>query len=234
MPRQDPILDIVVGGQTRQFGRDELLVRPDVAEVAVARDVAYGEPMSYRAVPLAALLVGLNPPADSVIESVARDGFAAQLPFDLLTNADPAKAVAWLAIEPADMPWPPLPGKAASAGPFYIVWTGATRVRSEQWPYQLARLASQPSPTARWPELNVDPALPATDPSRAGLVHVGRVAVIDPVRIQARPIRANPQVLLQREGPPFRRCLSYPSTTATVQKRRKLLLLDLTPGFQRF
>ena len=67
------------------------------------------------------------------------------------------------------MPWPPLPGKAASAGPFYIVWTGATRVRSEQWPYQLARLASQPSPTARWPELNVDPALPATDPSRAGL-----------------------------------------------------------------
>ena len=95
----------------------------------MSSDVAYGKPMSYRAVPLAALLVGLNPPPDSVIESVALDGFAAQLPLDLLTNADPAKAVAWLAIEPADMPWPPLPGKAASAGPFYIVWTGATRVR---------------------------------------------------------------------------------------------------------
>jgi mono/diheme cytochrome c family protein len=165
----DPVLQIVIAGQSRQFGRDELLRRSDVTDVAVSSDVAYGKPMSYRAVPLAALLVGLNPPPDSVIESVALDGFAAQLPLDLLTNADRAKAVAWLAIEPADMPWPPLPGKAVSAGPFYIVWTGATRVRSEQWPYQLARLASQPSPTARWLELNVDPSLPATDPSRAGL-----------------------------------------------------------------
>jgi hypothetical protein len=43
-----------------------------------------------------------------------------------------------LAIEPADSVWPPLPGKNASAGPFYIVWTGASAatIRSEQWPYQ--------------------------------------------------------------------------------------------------
>src|SRR5436190_24368864 len=75
----DPVLDVVIAGQTRQFGRDELLLRPDVADVAVSSDVAYGKPMSYRAVPLAALLVGLNPPPDSVIESVALDGFAAQL-----------------------------------------------------------------------------------------------------------------------------------------------------------
>jgi mono/diheme cytochrome c family protein len=166
----DPVLDVVIGNQTRQFGRDALLLRPDVAHVEVASDVAYGKAMSYRAVPLAALLDGLNPPADSVIESVALDGFAAQLPLDLLTNTDPAKAVAWLAIEPADSPWPPLPGKTASAGPFYILWTGASAatIRSEQWPYQLAKLASQPSPAARWPALGVDPALPATHPDRAG------------------------------------------------------------------
>jgi mono/diheme cytochrome c family protein len=85
-------------------------------------------------------------------------------------NTDPAKPVALLAIEPADIPWPPLPGKTASAGPFYIVWTGASAatIRSEQWPYQVARLASQPSPAARWPALGVDPALPATHPVRAG------------------------------------------------------------------
>ena len=88
-----------------------------------------------------------------MIEAVALDGFAAQLPLDLITNTDPAKAVAWLAVEPADQPWPPLPGKTASAGPFYILWTGASAatVRNEQWPYQVARLASQPSPAARWP-----------------------------------------------------------------------------------
>jgi mono/diheme cytochrome c family protein len=167
----EPVLDVVIGGQTRQFGRDELLRRPDVISVTVANDIAYGKSMSYRAVPVSALLAGLNPPADRVIESVALDGFAAQLPLDILTNTDPAKPVAWLAIEPAQMPWPPLPGKAVSAGPFYIVWTGASvaMIRSEQWPHQLAKLESQPSPVARWPALDVDPGLSATDPTRAGL-----------------------------------------------------------------
>jgi mono/diheme cytochrome c family protein len=167
----DPVLDVVIGGQTRQFGREELLHRPDVSQVTVTSDVAYGKVMSYRAVPLAALLLGLNPSGDLVIDSVALDGFVAHLPFDILTNTDPAKAVAWLAIEPDDRPWPRLPGKALGAGPFYIVWTGATAamIRSEQWPYQLKRLESQPLPVARWPALDVDPALPATDPTRAGL-----------------------------------------------------------------
>lgn len=167
----DPVLDIVIGGQTRHFGRDELLRRPDVAHVSVANDIAYGMAMTYLAVPVAALLAGLNPPANAVIESVALDGFAAQLPLNLLTNTDPAKAVAWLAIEPGNPPWPKLPVKVESAGPFYIVWTGAAvaTIRSEQWPYQLKRLASQSSPLERWPALDVDPALPATDPARAGL-----------------------------------------------------------------
>jgi hypothetical protein len=160
----DPVIDIIIGGQTRHFGRDELLHRPDVAHVDVANDVAYGKPMTYLAVPVAALLAGLNPPANIVIESVALDGFAAQLPLALLANTDPAKAVAWLAIEPDDPRWPMLPGKAESAGPFYIVWTGAsvTNIRSEQWPYQLKRLESQASPLERWPALDVDPALSAT------------------------------------------------------------------------
>jgi mono/diheme cytochrome c family protein len=167
----DPVLDVVIGTQTRQFGRDELLRRPDVANVSVTNDIAYGKAMTYRAVPVAALLAGLDPPANAVIESVALDGFAAQLPLALLTNTDPAKAVAWLAIEPDNPRWPMLPGKAESAGPFYIVWTGASvaNIRSEQWPYQLKRLASQSSPLERWPALDVDPALPATDPARAGL-----------------------------------------------------------------
>lgn len=167
----DAVLDIAIGGQTRHFERDELLRRPDVAHISVANDVAYGKAMGYLAVPVAALLAGLNPPANAVIESIALDGFAAQLPLNLLTNTDPAKAVAWLAIEPDAPHWPTLPGKSESAGPFYIVWTGASvaAIRSEQWPYQLKRLASQSSPLERWPALDVDPALPATDPARAGL-----------------------------------------------------------------
>jgi len=167
----DPVLDIVIGGQSRHFGRDELLRRPDATHISVANDIAYGKSMTYRAVPLVALLAGLNPPAHGVIEAVAVDGFAAQLPVDILINTDPSKPVAWLAIEPDRPSWPVLPGKTESAGPFYIVWTGAlvTTIRSEQWPYQLKRLESQQSPVDRWPALDVDAALPATDPARAGL-----------------------------------------------------------------
>ena len=167
----EPVLDVIIAGQTHHFGRDELLRRPDVAHVSIASDIAYGKAMDYIAVPLAALLAPFNPPADSVIELVAVDGFAAQLPLELVTNTDPAKAVAWLAIEPDDPHWPMLPGKAESAGPFYIVWTGAAvaKIRSEQWPYQVKRLESQLSPLQRWPALDVDPALPASDPIRAGL-----------------------------------------------------------------
>ena len=166
----EPIITVTVGNQTRSFTRTELVARPDLTTIAVARDITYGVAMSYRAVPVAALFAGMTPPADGVIEAVTHDGFIAQLPTELVLNTDARKAVAWLAIEPADRPWPPIPKKAESAGPFYIVWTGAAAatIRSEQWPYQMAKLVSQPSPAVRWPALAVDAALPPTDPARAG------------------------------------------------------------------
>ena len=128
----DPVLEIAIHGETRHFARDALLARPDVTSVEIARDIAYSTTMRFRAIPLAALLPPLSASADGVIETVAIDGFAAQLPVDLVTNTDPAKAVAWLAIESDDAPWPPLPGKTASAGPFYIVWTGAMGIAAGQ------------------------------------------------------------------------------------------------------
>jgi len=163
-------LELAIGGKTRSFSQAALLERADATEIHVPRDVAYGKSTSYRAVPLADLLDNATIPADNVLEARATDGFAAQLPMDLVRNRDPATAVAWLAVEDPARPWPALPGKAVSAGPFYLVWVGkqAASVRSEQWPYQIARLATQPSPSARWPALAVDPALPATDPVRAG------------------------------------------------------------------
>jgi mono/diheme cytochrome c family protein len=165
-----PTLELAIGGKIRSLSADTLLGRPDAAEIHIPRDIAYGTPMTYRAVPLADLLDGAALPADGVLEARATDGFAAQLPMDLVNNRDPAKAVAWLAVEDPAHPWPKLPGKAVGAGPFYLVWVGAeaVSVRSEQWPYQIAKFATQPSPAARWPALAVDPALPATDPVRAG------------------------------------------------------------------
>src|SRR5262245_42958119 len=76
----EPTLEIAVGGETRSYTRDELLARPDATTLEVPKDVTYGGPMTYRAVPVAALLSGLNFPPDSVMQAVAIDGFAAQIP----------------------------------------------------------------------------------------------------------------------------------------------------------
>jgi len=138
----EPTITITVGNDTRSFTRSQLLARPDAATINVVRDVAYRTAMTYRAVSVASLLAGMTLPPDSVMEAVALNGFVAHLPPDLLLKNDERKAVAWLAIETAEQPWPLIPGKNESAGPFYIVWTGAEvgSIRSEQWPYQMAKM----------------------------------------------------------------------------------------------
>ncbi|HDR9481820.1 TPA: cytochrome c [Burkholderia aenigmatica] len=162
-------LELATGDTPRSFTPQALLARPDAATIRVPRDIAYGKPMTFRAVPFADLL-GDTLPADGVLETRAADGFAAQLPLELVRHRAPAGAVAWLAIEDPAHPWPTLPGKAVSAGPFYLVWLGpkASSVRGEQWPYQIVRVTIESSPLARWPSLAVDAALPANDPARAG------------------------------------------------------------------
>lgn len=165
----EPSLRLEIGGREAEISRDGLLARPEAAEILVPDDVAYDREMRYRALPLDAVLAGFTLPPGEVLEMVATDGFAALFPVDLLAPGE-GGAEAWLAVETAAAPWPPLPGKAASAVPFYLVWLRpeASGVRSEQWPYAVATIRSVPSPANRWPEIAVDPALPATDPIRAG------------------------------------------------------------------
>jgi mono/diheme cytochrome c family protein len=166
----EPAVEVEAGAERRGFTRDELLARPDATTIEIPKDITYGGPMTYRAVPAAALLARLTFPPGSVIEAVAVDGFAAQIPLDLMLNTDAEKSIAWVAIELADRPWPKVAGKDYTAGPFYIVWTKpeASSVRSEYWAYQLAKLRSQLSPTARWLSLAVDEGLPADHSARAG------------------------------------------------------------------
>ncbi|WP_162488077.1 cytochrome c [Azospirillum lipoferum] len=165
-----PALTIAVAGSERVFDRDALLARPDMVTVDIPADISYGRPMSYRAVPLASLLGTGEFPPGTVLEGVASDGFTAQLPPELCLRTGPDGAVAFLAVEPADRPWPNLPGKEVSAGPFYLVWVRpeASGVRSEQWPYQLARIVASDDPLKRWPQLAAEAGLAADSPIRAG------------------------------------------------------------------
>src|SRR5689334_14807763 len=138
----DMVLTISVGPDVRRFTAAQLLGRPDAAELTIPADVSYGgRPMKYRAVPLLPLLsVG---PAFDTIEARAADGFVSQIPLALVAKGATGGSRAWIAIEDPAAAWPFLPGKTASAGPFYLVWENPERsgVGSEQWPYQLASLS---------------------------------------------------------------------------------------------
>jgi mono/diheme cytochrome c family protein len=113
----------------------------------------------------AGLLGDLETDHFDTIEARATDGFVSQIPLALIARGARDGAVAWIAAEDPAQPWPPLPHKTVSAGPFYLIWEHPERsgVTTEQWPYQLASLTFVDSPLHRWPQL----ALPATLPPDA-------------------------------------------------------------------
>ena len=55
----EPAVEVEVGAEKRSFTREELLARPDAATIEIPKEVTSGAPMTYRAVPAAALLSGL-------------------------------------------------------------------------------------------------------------------------------------------------------------------------------
>lgn len=166
---QTQALSVSIGGKTRSYTAGELLARPDAATIEVPGDVTYKRSMTYRAVPLLALLGDVDAGVDT-IEASATDGFVSQIPMALVRKGADGGAVAWVAVEDPQAPWPHLAGKEVSAGPFYLVWQHPERsgVGSEQWPYQLASLTGVESPAHRWPQIAVDASLPADAPQRRG------------------------------------------------------------------
>ncbi len=165
-----PTLTLSFGGEPHSFTATEVLARPDAATTAIPADVAYGRPMTFRAVPLLALIGNSADPALDTIEARASDGFVSQLPRALIEKGAAGGSVAWIAVEDPKAPWPNLPGKQVSAGPFYLVWEHPERsgIGSEQWPYQIAALTGVESPAHRWPQMAVDAGLPADAPARRG------------------------------------------------------------------
>ncbi len=169
---QSPTLTITGRGTTATYTRQALLARPDLRNVTI-NDPVYRRTMTYRAIPVAALLQDTNATIDDYVQARATDNFSIAIPERLLTLTGAGGIEAFLAIEDPASPWPPIPGKPgnASGGPFYIVWklTPPSTVSREYWAYHLAALVVTDSPVKRWPQLAVGADLPANDPIRAGL-----------------------------------------------------------------
>jgi mono/diheme cytochrome c family protein len=160
---------IEFNGQKRYFSTAELLANSATRTVEIAGDPTYGQPMRCLAIPLLELSHGFRNTADT-IEARATDGFVSQIPWGLIEQGASGGAVAWIAIEDPAHPWPNLPNKSYSAGPFYLVWEHPelSGVTPEQWPYALASLTAVSDPLQRWPQLSIASKVPANDPSRRG------------------------------------------------------------------
>ena len=69
-------LELETDGTPRELTRQALLARVDATDIHVPHDIAYGRPMTFRAVPFAALLGDTPLPENGVLETRAADGFA--------------------------------------------------------------------------------------------------------------------------------------------------------------
>lgn len=159
-------LTVDLGDSSQTWQTRELLEHPLVQTVQVDNDVTYKRTMRYRAVPLKALLEGVQP--EDHLQARASDGFAAEMAAQPLLATQGARA--WLAIEDPATPWPPIARGKPSAGPFYLVWTDpqAGPISPEQWPFQLASIRRLPPLDSRFPALRPTPGLADDDPITRG------------------------------------------------------------------
>lgn len=166
LPLRAADLSIDDGHGTRVWTSAQLLSRPDAQNITIPMDVAFRHTMRYRAVPLRALLPGLQP--GDQLQFVASDGFSADIPADRLLNQQGAEA--WLAIEDPRQAWPLLPDNKGDAGPFYVVWTNAAAagIGIEQWPYQLVRIQRTQDVATRFPATAPIASVPAGSSIRQG------------------------------------------------------------------
>lgn len=159
----EPSLTITLADKTSKYTASELLQRSDKVTLTIPADVAYKASRTYTAVPLLNLLGPRAGLTFDTLEARATDGFVSQLAMAAVLGAEQGRSVAFIAVEPPAKPWPKLPGKEITAGPFFLVWQHPERskIGPEQWPYALAELRAVRSPMQRWPQMRVADKGPA-------------------------------------------------------------------------
>lgn len=160
---QSASLTIFSREDSKTYSAHDLLADPSVRDLNISYDPIYRGPRVYRVVPMERLLKDVNVDVDDYVQVRATDNFSASIPAALLKPATTTGTEAFLAIENPAVPWPAIPGKQGSAGPFFIVWQSTKApVGRTYWVYRVAALTVTDSPYKRWPNLGIG-ALPASD-----------------------------------------------------------------------
>jgi mono/diheme cytochrome c family protein len=162
----EPSLTVVAGGRTAIYTAGGLLSLPTTTAVSVPADPVYRSGMTYRAVPIGMLLSGAS--SEETVRFLAGERVVATVPVAMLLAQGSG---AFLAVEPADAPWPPLKGgEPGTAGPFHLVWVRADKaaVAPELWPAQITRIEEMQPLAKRFPMILPAPSVAANHPIRAG------------------------------------------------------------------
>ncbi|MCE7874779.1 cytochrome c [bacterium CPR1] len=155
----EPSLTLRSGDKVKTFTRSQLLAHPAIKTLSIPDESGYeDQQMSYRAIPMAALMEGLEVSAGSELGYQTLDGFSSGVQAALVMNQDPGRSLAYLAVEPPDQPWPRFEGRTYGAGPFYMIWVNPqlSEIGREEWPFQVTSFTVRPSTEALYPDLVPD------------------------------------------------------------------------------
>lgn len=134
----EPTFTIYAGSKTFKWTTSELL--KNAQTVNLETEPTYkGKLKKFKAVPVSTLLKDVPFKQDEMLQFTCLDKFSAPIDKDKLLSKDPQKAIAYLAVEDPKEPWPSVSKKIKTAGPFYLIWKNAeaSKIGSEEWPFQL-------------------------------------------------------------------------------------------------
>lgn len=170
-------LIISAGTQQRSWTVDALLKDRRLTDVTVD-DENLKRRLTFKAIPLTALLRGMPVATGATATTAAGDGYVSHLPMRLLL-ADSADAPrAWLAVENPARPWPRLKGR--DIGPFRLIWTlpsgrAASVVNESHWTYNIVRIDINASAAERFAAIRPASDQPADGPVMRGFATFHRV-----------------------------------------------------------
>ncbi|MGY2486321.1 c-type cytochrome [Cupriavidus sp. CP313] len=170
-------LTISAGTQQRSWTRDELLRDPRLVEVTVDDDNLKRR-LTFKAIPLTALLRGMPVNDSASATTAASDGYVSHLPMRLLLAERADGPRAWLAVENPAAPWPRL--KDQDIGPFRLIWTvpsgrAAAAINESHWTYSIVRIDITASPAERYAAIRPAAGQPADGPVMRGFATFQRV-----------------------------------------------------------
>ena len=155
-----------------QFSRQEFLVSPSLKKLTVEKDPSYGgQSRTYSVVPAAPLFKDFKFTPETTIVFSCLDGFSAPISVEKILNTDPKKAIAYIAFETANDPWPGIKSRDnKSAGPYYLVWENPekSQISQEEWPFQLSGFEIKGSFAEQFPHIIPEAGMKEDNPVMKG------------------------------------------------------------------